>query len=281
MGQAHGFLRLLSPEALAAHQPSSAIAQDTKGRRSTQRRIAAPRDTRVAPKCQRLRLTLNPFSLRSHLCVLAATDRGPHQAPAAGERWGEGLATGGTAGTPPATSSQVLGGGQKRLHPHLAKPLSQITKSVTGHRSETPYHQHLKKSPGQTTAPRHRLAGHGHASPPRASHVPPAGTLPPSCSGPICPSSVNNHADRGHWRDRSALETHDQRASGSPRRRIKVPRAHLRRLGPFVQKARGRPSSPSGASSHLKPGKPFRAGRPHGDGRGHLARPVGHPHKPD
>ena len=88
MGQAHGFLRLLSPEALAAHQPSSAIAQDTKGRRSTQRRIAAPRDTRVAPKCQRLRLTLNPFSLRSHLCVLAATDRGPHQAPAARERGG-------------------------------------------------------------------------------------------------------------------------------------------------------------------------------------------------
>ena len=115
--------------------------------------------------------------------------------PAAGG--GGGLATGRPGGTPPTTSSQVLGCGQKGLDPHQAKPLSQITKRVTGHRSETPYHQHLKKSPGQTTAPRHRLAGHGHASLPRASHVPPAGTLPPSRSGPICPSLVNNHTDRG------------------------------------------------------------------------------------
>lgn len=109
----------------------------------------------------------------------------------------------------------------------------------------------------------------------------PLGHCLPHARGPSVPPRSTTTPTGGHWRDRSALKTHNQRASGSPRRRIKVPRAHLRRLGPFVQKAGGQPSSPLGASSHLKPGKPFLAGRPHGDQRGHLARPVGHPHKPD
>lgn len=167
MGSACRFLRLVSPGALAAHQPSSAITKDTKGHHSTQS-LLLPLGTHMWPPNTN---DSGPHSTCSPSGAISVR-RQPLTVVLTGYllSGGKGPAIGRTP-RPPTTSSQALSSGQRDSV--LTRP--------------TPFPKSPKSS-WETNLKSHTT----NIVKPRADNSP---ALLPGCSSPTQAARVPSHWD--------------------------------------------------------------------------------------